>query len=341
LEQLSRPHDPLGHGLGQRGASAFPSSTVEEAMNLAAVAAVLGGEVVGRQVLAPGPGHSPRDRSLSVRFTSGDEFVVHSFAGDDPIACKDYVRSKLGLPQWEPGDGRDRTVRPQKVAAWDRAAAERDTEKRSMTEDEIRNREFAVKIWNAGQDPRGTLAEKYLRQTRKLDLPDDLAGTVLRFHPRCPWRNENTGHTERVPALIAAFRSIEDDSITGIHRIALNPDGSKRGRMMLGPVRRAAVKLDQTVGDELVIGEGIETCMAARQLGLSGSVWALGSVGAITFFPVLQGIPRLTLLAETGEASEKAIRVCRLRWSRAGRRTRTARSTVGSDFNDALMAGTQ
>jgi hypothetical protein len=276
-----------------------------------------------------------------VRFTSADEFVVHSFAGDDPITCKDYVRGKLGLPHWAPDDGRNREISPQKVAAWDRAAVEREMEKRPMTEDEIRNREFALRIWNVAQDPRSTLAEKYLRDIRKLDLPEDLAGSVLRFHPSCPWRNENTGKTERVPALIAAFRSVDDDAITAIHRIALNPNGGKRGRMMLGPVRRAAVKLDQIIGDELVIGEGIETCMAARQLGLSGAVWALGSVGAITFFPVLPGVRLITVLAEAGEASEKAIRTCRMRWSRAGRRTRTARSTVGSDFNDALMAGTR
>jgi hypothetical protein len=28
--------------------------------------------------------------------------VVHSFAGDDPIACKDYIREKAGL---EPNAG--------------------------------------------------------------------------------------------------------------------------------------------------------------------------------------------------------------------------------------------
>src|SRR6516165_10389635 len=121
-------------------------------MNLSAVAERLGGEVVGRQVLAPGPGHSPKDRSLSIHFTSHDQFVVHSFAGDDPITCRDFVRSKLGLPQWTPGDGRNRTITPQKVAAWDRAAIEREvTEKRPMNEDELRNREFAVKIWDAAQ----------------------------------------------------------------------------------------------------------------------------------------------------------------------------------------------
>jgi putative DNA primase/helicase len=65
------------------------------------LAHALGGEVAGRdQVLAPGPGHSPKDRSLSVRLTDGDDFVVHSFAGDDPLVCKDYIRRKLGLPEW-------------------------------------------------------------------------------------------------------------------------------------------------------------------------------------------------------------------------------------------------
>jgi hypothetical protein len=173
--------------------------------NLKAVATALGGDVVGQQVLAPGPGHSPDDRSLAVRFTAADEFVVHSFAGDDPLACKDYVRGKLGLPQWTPGDGRNREISPQKVAAWDEATIEREMEKRPMTEDEVRNRESAVRIWNAAEDPRGTLAEKYLRDTRKLDLPDDLAVSVLRFHPSCPWRNENTGKAERVPALVGGI----------------------------------------------------------------------------------------------------------------------------------------
>jgi hypothetical protein len=309
-------------------------------MNLKAVAVALGGEVVGRQVLAPGPGHSPGDRSLSVRFNQVDDFVVHSFAGDDPLLCKDYVRQRLGLSEWRPGDGSDRAIRPQKVADW--ATIEREvTEKRPMSEDELHNREFAVRIWNGAHDPRGTLAEKYLRETRELDLPDDLAGSVLRFHPHCPWRNENTGRTDRVPALIAAFRSIDDNSITAIHRIALNSDATKRGRMMLGPVRRAAVKLNGLKGDELVIGEGIETCMAARQLGLEGAVWALGSVGAVTFFPLIPGVRRLTLLAETGEASTKATRICGTRWKRAGRQARIARPTVGDDLNDALMAGVQ
>ena len=36
---------------------------------------------------------------------SPDGFVCHSFAGDDGIECKDYVREKLGLPAFKPNGG--------------------------------------------------------------------------------------------------------------------------------------------------------------------------------------------------------------------------------------------
>ena len=49
------------------------------------MAELLGGEVRGGQVRAPGPGHSAGDRSLSVMLDASapDGFVVNSFAGDD------------------------------------------------------------------------------------------------------------------------------------------------------------------------------------------------------------------------------------------------------------------
>jgi hypothetical protein len=45
---------------------------------------------------------------------------------------------------------------------------------------------YARSIWNTGVDPRDTVAEAYLA-SRKLFLPPELSGTVLRFHPACPW----------------------------------------------------------------------------------------------------------------------------------------------------------
>jgi hypothetical protein len=75
--------------------------------NLQALAKALGGQVSGSQVLAPGPGHSAVDRSMSVKLDSGapDGFVTHSFAGDDPILCRDHVRAKAGLEPFKPNGG--------------------------------------------------------------------------------------------------------------------------------------------------------------------------------------------------------------------------------------------
>jgi hypothetical protein len=67
------------------------------------IAEVLGGDVTGGEARVPGPGHSAKDRSLSIKLDSDaqDGFVVHSFAGDDPIACRDHVRRKLGLLEFK------------------------------------------------------------------------------------------------------------------------------------------------------------------------------------------------------------------------------------------------
>ena len=77
-------------------------------LNLKNVAHALGGEITRNQVRAPGPGHSQQDRSLSIALSQSAPggFVVHSFAGDDPIACKDYVRQKLGLAPFQPKGNR-------------------------------------------------------------------------------------------------------------------------------------------------------------------------------------------------------------------------------------------
>jgi len=307
-------------------------------LDLRSIARALGGEISGRQILAPGPGHSRGDRSLSVHIKpeAPDGFLVHSFAGDDPIICKNYIRRQLGLPEWEPGDEQDRRIDASQRARFDRTAIDREAVMRPRTEDDHVRVERAVAVWKEGSDPRRTLAETYLNLHRKLRLDDDLASGVLRFHPACPWRDENTGKTERVPALIAAFRSIDDGTVTAIQRIALDATGAKIGRRMLGVVNRAAVMLDP-VGPKLAVGEGVETCMAARQLGV-GPTWALGSTGGIAGFPVLDGIDRLILLGETDQASADAIHFCGRRWRKAGRRVCIAMPDIGSDLNDELMA---
>ncbi len=72
------------------------------------IAKALKGDLAGGQILAPGPGHSARDRSLSVKPDSGapDGFTVFSMRATTPMQCRDHVRASLGMPQWTPGQGR-------------------------------------------------------------------------------------------------------------------------------------------------------------------------------------------------------------------------------------------
>jgi hypothetical protein len=303
---------------------AFPQSRnfFDVGIDARTIASILGGDLTSKDsVKVPGPGHSPRDRSLSIRVdpNAPDGFVVHSFAGDDAIACRDYVRDRLGLSKWKPGEPNPfTTFRP-----------------KPKTAPETTNfGQVALRIWKESVDPRGTLSEKYLRQHRGLDLPDDVAGEVARFHPRLSF---NGGFA---PALITLFRDVRTNAPAAIQRTFLDKEARKLERKMLGSVRDAAIKIsaDENVTQGLCIGEGFETCLAARVLGYS-PVWAVGSAGAIASFPVLPGIDTLTILGERGDngANERAARECGERWTAEGREVEIVLPMVGNDFNDAVQ----
>lgn len=277
---------------------------------------VLGGEIQGGQLLCPGPGHSEFDRSLAVRPTPNG-FVVHSFATDHWRDCAEYVRQRIGQPRWQP----DRASKPRPSPD-------------SRHSDRTR---FAQRIWNEARDPRNTIAEQYLR-SRRLILADDLCGSVLRFHPACPWEGK------KVACLIAAFRAIGTDQIAAIHRIRVDRPifWPKTQRKMLGAVAGSAIKLG-AVGQTLCIGEGLETCLAARQLRLfdCASVWALGSAGNIEKFApsdALKAVSRLAILGERDNgASVRAAQECRDLWNDVQTFLMLPGAAEAKDFNDQLM----
>ena len=294
--------------------------------SLRTLAVALGGDIVGRQVNCPGPGHSRIDRSLGVRPSASSPvgFVVHSYTGDDFASCRDYVLGKLGMPldAWRTkGSG---VSRPAPIFTPREPGPEPDHAARIAR---------AVAIWNEAVDAHGTVAERYLA-SRGLSLPD--GADALRFHPRCPWR-EDSGEVIRVLAMIGCLRAIGTDAITGVHKTRLTTEGVKVGRKMQGVAGGSAVKLDadDAVTSGLAIGEGVETVLAARQLGFQ-PVWALASAGAIKAFPVLGGIEALTLLAENDPASDRAISQCAERWHAAGREVTVVTPNFGSDLNDAI-----
>jgi putative DNA primase/helicase len=279
-------------------------------ISLQQVARVLGGVVSGGSVLCPGPGHSPRDRSLSVTLsqTSPADFIVHSHAGDDWRVCRDFVMKRIGYEKTR-----------QCAPVIDRSAA-------------------AIQLWSQAKDP-GLLVRDY-HALRGLILPEDVAGRVVRFHPRCPWRGDS-GQIEYRAAMILAFRSISDDRLTAIHRVALAPDATKIGRRLLGTVGGAAIKVDADADVEqgLAMAEGYESALAGRQLGFT-PVWALGSAGAIAAMPVLSGIDAITILADSadGGANARAARICAQAWAAAGREVLVAIPGVVGDLNDVVLA---
>jgi putative DNA primase/helicase len=133
---------------------------------------------------------------------------------------------------------------------------------------------------------------------------------VIRFHPSLAWRERDA--VIRVQAMIAAMRNIESDEIVAVSCRRLTPDGHKVGKPKFrGAAAGSAIKLDadETVTHGVHIGEGVESCMSARQLGLKPT-WALGSTCNIAAFPVLSGIDCLTILGANNDASAKAIQAC-------------------------------
>ncbi len=99
---------------------------------------------------------------------------------------------------------------------------------------------------------------------------------------------------------------------------------------------------DEDVTTGLVLGEGIETALAAatiinhRDTRLAPA-WASGSAGAMASFPVLAGVETLTLLVDNDEsgAGQRAAAECSARWTAAGREViRLTPHITGQDFAD-------
>jgi hypothetical protein len=204
---------------------------------------------------------------------------------------------------------------------------------------EAAHRESALQLWNEALPLENTLAERYLCATRRINLSalPDYGAASLRFHPNCPF-----GKGIRHPCLIALRRDALTDAQMSIHRIALTPDAQKIERKMLG--RGGVVKLFPA-GSSLIVGEGIETTLAAatrvsRWGSLLQPAWSAVAAGILGNLPVIQGVNRLVILVDhdlNGAGQAAALR-CAERWSRSGREVvRLTPKRKGWDFNDLIL----
>lgn len=305
-------------------------------MTLQHFASALRGRVVSGGVSFAPEGHGTGDASgrLFVDPTARNGYRIACLSPkDDPLRTRDYVDRQCGLPRWEPGAGsRDVAshIDPQQAAHQDRA---RERARLTREAEDRTKVERVGRIWDEAEaDPRNTLVARYLDEHRHLDLPREVCGHAVRFHPAGPWEGE------RVPMMLCALRDIHTNEVVGLHRTRLDPiTAAKVDRKMLGRAKNTAIKLtdDTEVTMGLHIAEGVESALAGMAIGLI-PMWAMGSVGGIASFPLLSGIECLTICAETGEASAAAVEQVGTRWSEAGRELRVCSPRQGSDLNDAI-----
>jgi putative DNA primase/helicase len=283
----------------------------------AIVAKALGGRKVGSGWMARCPAHDDRNPSLSIRARGDGKVLVRCHAGCTQAKVIGGLRAR-GL--WGQNDHRlfDRAARQVAANDW----PDRDERKRT---------ERALAIWQSATPANDTLVETYL-YSRGLHIP---LPPTLRFHPGL--KHPSGGLW---PAMVALVMRGSDGAPIAIHRTFLARDGAGKApvepqKMMFGPCRGGAVRLGP-LGEVLMVGEGVETCLAAMQ-ATGHPAWAALSTSGLRTLDLPDFVRDVIVLADGDDPGEAAARACAWRWKREGRRVRIARPPQGMDFNDMLM----
>jgi DNA polymerase I-like protein with 3'-5' exonuclease and polymerase domains len=276
----------------------------------------------------------PRSRKIRCRFHDDHTPSLHIY--DDHFHC--FVCDAHGdrIDWLMIVEELDRDEAIHVLETWNRPLV-----KRAPAQDDDENKRLtsALQLWEAAKPIAGTLAERYLADTRRIDLTalPATVDEVLRFHPCCPF-----GPGIRHPCLLALMRDTTTDKAIGIQRIALTPDAKKIDRRMFG--RAGVVKL-WPAENQLIIGEGLETTLAAAtRIPYHNAplrpAWATLSASALQYFPLVPGVKQLIILADhdlngKGQAAAEA---CKQRWEQAGRAgVVLLPERPGADFNDVAI----
>ncbi|MGY8706634.1 toprim domain-containing protein [Bradyrhizobium sp. 18BD] len=259
------------------------------------------------------PAHDERTASLSLGYGRDGIVLVHCFGGCSQASVIDALK---GLGMWP------HVVGPRKVS------------KTPVSKDAgvCSSASWAARIWNASTCAKGSLVEIYLqRRGLTVSIP-----SAIRFHHGLRHAEGSTW-----PAMVALVSSALGGTPTAIHRTFLSRDGTSKAplentKMMLGPCRGGIVRLGG-VGNILLIGEGIETCLSAMQ-ATGHRTWAALSTLGVRTLALPADEQDIIILADADRAGEAAAKDAADRWVLEGRRVRIARPPPGQDFNDMLIA---
>jgi putative DNA primase/helicase len=285
-------------------------------MTAAKLAAALGGRRVGAAWMAGCPAHEDHRPSLSISERVDGKLLVHCFAGCDQ---RDVIAELRTRGLW--GNCGRPIVGCKLPTALDRKS-DHDVSRRTAA---------ALAVWESAIAAEGTPVATYLG-LRGLHLP---VPDVLRFH--IGLKHPSGGVW---PAMVALVTNGTDATPVAVHRTFLACDGSRKApvdpqKMMLGPCRGGVVRLAEP-GDVLMVGEGIETCLAAME-ATGHAAWAALSTSGLRSLDLPTSVRDVIVLADGDEAGEAAAQDSAYRWMHQGRRVRIARPPRGMDFNDLLL----
>jgi putative DNA primase/helicase len=288
-------------------------------MTAEAITRALGGRKGGAAWMARCPTHEDREPSLSIADGDNGKILVRCHAGCEQHRVIAALRAR-GL--W--GGLRRAGGNAISSPSGNINPPHQSKDNRSQA---------ALRIWGATVPASGTLVETYLA-ARNIVIP---APAALRFHPAI---KHPSG--QQWPAMVALVTRGTDGAPLAIHRTFLARDGGGKApidpqKMMLGPCRTGAVRLANP-GEVLMVGEGIETSLAAM-LATGHPVWAALSTSGLRALDLPDDVRNVIVLADGDDAGEAAAQDCAWRWKREGRRVRIARPPRGMDFNDLLKAG--
>lgn len=269
-------------------------------MTLHAIVRALGGDLYqgGARANIPAPGHSRRDRSISLLLSHG-RLVVHGFGGADWRAALRMLHER-GLVD---ADGRFSSDGGASVAAPDRSCRVR----------------TACGLWEgAGPITQATLSLTYLKGRRVLSDPGGISD--LRHHACAPI-SVYRDHSTTQPALVAGVRAPDGD-LTAVELTYLDPNGRRAvglrlSRKTVGLVPAGAAVRLASAASEMLVAEGVITALSAiERFKLPG--WALMSAGNLAAWTPPGGVRRVLIAADRGAVGQDAAERLQRRLSAAG-----------------------
>lgn len=170
---------------------------------------------------------------------------------------------------------------------------------------------FISELWASAKYPE--LALDYLRG-RGLTLtalPASLRGAEAMPHPELK---------DRLPGLVARIEDVSGGLVT-LHRTFVDPELEKRKAVMPVPdgktILGAAVRLDSILSQTLIVAEGIETALAARELVFRASgqrltAWATVSAEGMAKLAITPSVRKVLIFGDadgsyTGQTAAYAL----------------------------------